>query len=105
MELGALELLSVTAVTMRAMALGLLLATANLKIIDYLAGPVRKRYPAADLWWLLYLALATGFCIAWFAPVNLFGELMPNVIVGRILTGILVGGGASLIHDVFDSAP
>jgi len=104
MQTGALDFLNVTAATAQALALGLLLAVANRAIVNYLADPVRKRFPDLDLWWLVYVALATGFAIAWFAPANLFAEVVPNIWVGRILSGALIGGGASLIHDVFDKA-
>ena len=102
MELGSLEFLNVTAATVQAIALGLLLAVVNKAIVGYLTEPVRKKYPNVDLWWLQYVSLVTGFAIAWFAPANLFVELVPSALVGRILSGALVGGGASLIHDVFD---
>lgn len=80
----------------------LLLAVVNSKIVDYVADPFRKKFPKADLWWLIYVALATGAAIGWFAQINLFAEIVPNVLLGRVLTSILIGGGASLLHDVFD---
>jgi hypothetical protein len=58
--------------------------------------------PELDLWFLVYIALVTGFLISWFAGVNLFEDQIANALLGRILSGILVGGGSSLIHDVFD---
>ncbi len=79
----------------------LFLAMANKLIIDYLAAPVKQRWPKANFWWLLYLALLTGGLLAWYAGVNLFVEMIPSPLLGRILTSVLVGGGASLIHDVF----
>lgn len=87
---------------METLASGLFLAAVNTAVIDYLVEPVRKRYPQADLWWVLYLALVTGFAIAWFAGVNLFETHIPNELLGRVLSGILVGGGSSLLHNVFD---
>jgi hypothetical protein len=54
------------------------------------------------MWWLLYVAALTGFGISWLAGVNLFGVYIENAVLGRVLTGLLVGGGSSLIHDVFD---
>ena len=81
---------------------GLFLAAVNTAVINYLVEPVRVKKPDLDLWWVLYVALLTGFVLAWFAGVNLFGAQIENVLVGRILSGILVGGGSSLIHNVFD---
>jgi hypothetical protein len=87
---------------METLAIGLFLAAVNMALINYLAEPIRQKYPTIDLWWLLYVALATGFLIAWFAGVNLFGAYIENELLGRVLSGFLVGGGSSLIHDVFD---
>lgn len=83
-------------------ATGLFLAVVNMAIINYLAAPVREKKPEFDLWFLVYVALVTGFLISWFAGVNLFEDQIANALLGRILSGILVGGGSSLIHDVFD---
>jgi len=78
------------------------LAIVNTKVIDYFTTPIKKKYPLVDFWWLLYIALVTGSVISWFAEVNLFASIIPNILMGRILTGILVGGGSSLIYDIFD---
>lgn len=83
-------------------ATGLFLAVVNMAIINYLAAPVREKMPKFDLWFLVYVALITGFLISWFAQVNLFEAHITNVLLGRVLSGILIGGGSSLIHDVFD---
>lgn len=88
---------------METLAVALFLATANKAIIDYLAQPVRQRYPDADLWWLVYVALATGAAVSWLAGINLFGDYVASVVAGQVLTAVLVGGGSSLIHDVFSA--
>jgi len=87
-----------------AFAAALLLGVTNMAIVNYLAEPVRKRYPELDLWWLLYVALGTGSVIGWFANVNLFAEIIPTMepLAGKILTCVLIGGGSKLLHDVFD---
>lgn len=87
---------------METLASGLFLAAVNTAVVNYLVEPVRQRFPELDLWWVLYVALATGFAISWFAGVNLFAAYVANELLGRILSGILVGGGSSLIHNVFD---
>jgi len=85
-------------------AAALLLGVVNMSIVDYLAEPVRKRYPKLDLWWLLYVALGTGGAIGWFANINLFADMIPTMepLAGKILTCALIGGGAKLMHDIFD---
>ncbi len=85
-----------------ALVVGTLLAVVNSKLIDYLAAPLRQKFPNLDLWWLLYVSLATGFAIGWFGNVNLFSDYIESVLLGRILSSLLVGGGSSLIYDVFD---
>jgi hypothetical protein len=87
-----------------AVAAALFLAVVNKTIVDALANPVRQRYPDLDMWWLFYVALFTGFAIGWFSDINVFPEeIMSNILVGKILTSLLIGGGSSLIHDIFDS--
>lgn len=85
-----------------ALVVGVLLAVVNTKLIDYLAAPLRQKFPNLDLWWLLYVSLVTGFAIGWFGNVNLFAVYVDNVLLGRVLSSLLVGGGSSLIYDIFD---
>lgn len=93
---------TVQVAALSAFAVGTFLAIANKEIVDAVFAPIRKRFPDLDLWWVVYVALATGAAIAWFAEVNFFGEFVPNEILGRVLSAVVVGGGASLIHDIFD---
>jgi len=79
-----------------------LLAVANKAVIGYLAEPIRKRFPNLDLWWLTYLSFATGVLIGYLANVNLFEHTGLVGLSGRILSACVIGGGASLIHDIFD---
>ena len=37
--------------------------------------------------------------------VNLFEAYIDSVLVGQILTALVAGGGANLIHDIFDKPP
>lgn len=85
------------------LAVAFLLAVANNAIVDYLANPIRKRYPDFDLWFLPYVAFATGGVIAYVANVNLFA-FIPGLaaLPGRLLTAAVIGGGAGLIHKIFD---
>jgi hypothetical protein len=76
------------------------LAVVNRALIDYLAAPIRAKF-AHDLWYLVYVSLATGSVIGWLSGVNLFAAIgtMPEL-VGRILTAVCIGGGANLLHDI-----
>ena len=87
------------------LAIAFLLAVANNAIVDYLANPVRKRFPDFDLWFLPYVAFVTGGVIAYIADVNLFAFIPGLVAVpGRLLTAAVIGGGAGMIHKIFDHA-
>ena len=80
----------------------ILLATINTWFVDFLVAPVKKWKPDVNFWWLPYVALATGVLAGWFGGVNLMEAYLDNVILGRIITGIAIGGGAKQIHEWFD---
>jgi hypothetical protein len=84
------------------LSVALFLAVINKALVDYIVAPIRQKFPEADLWWIVYVALATGGVIGWVSGVNILGEMLPDV-AGRILTAVFIGGGSSLIHDVFDA--
>ena len=81
------------------------LATLNMKLVDWLAAPVRKRYPTADLWWLAYVAAITGAAMGMVAGVNLFPLLVETMpaLEGRVLTSLLIGAGSNVIFDWLSS--
>jgi len=87
---------------MEALSAALFLSVANKAIVDYLIEPIRKKFPQVDMWWLVYVALVTGGLIGWLSQANVFAQYIPDALTGRILTAILVGGGSSLIHNIFD---
>lgn len=86
---------------MNELAIALFLATANFAVINYLADPIRQRFPQLDLWWLVYVSFVTGALLSWLAGVNLFSEAISNMLVARVLTALVVGGGSNLIHQIF----
>jgi hypothetical protein len=73
-------------------------------LVEHLVGkPLEVAAPEMDRWWLIYVALVFGAALGWFALVNIFDGLLP-VMVGRILTAILVGGGSPVVHTVVKKA-
>lgn len=82
-------------------AAALFLAVANSKIIDYVFRPIRKKFPEVDFWFIIYVALLTGGLIGWISELNLYAPYIPNEVVGRVLTAITIGGGSSLVHEIF----
>ncbi len=85
---------------MDALAVAVLLATANKALLDFIVAPIRRTFPDVDLWWFDYVALGTGGVIAWFAGVNVFLGLVDGATLGRVLTALLVGGGTALLNSV-----
>jgi hypothetical protein len=81
------------------------LAVLNSKIIDYLKAPIMQKWPDIDLWWVTYVALLTGIGMTWLAQINLFESWIISPVAGVLLSGVLVGGGSSLIYDVFSDRP
>ena len=83
------------------LTIAIFLATANYAIVEYLADPIRQRFPQLNLWWLVYVAFLTGAVISYLAGVNLFGDVVANELLARLLTAAVVGGGSNLIYKVF----
>jgi hypothetical protein len=73
------------------------------RVIEAIVQPLKKQFPALNLWWLVYVAWPVGGLLAWFAGINLFLTLVPGLdpLVGRILTAVVVGGGSNLLADLF----
>jgi hypothetical protein len=78
-----------------------LLGTAVSEIVDWVKAPLVKRFPEADFWYFVYVNGALGAIVGWFSTVNLFALVMPNEILGRLLTAAMIGGGSTLIYRVF----
>jgi len=50
---------------------------------------------------LLYISIITGIGMAFYSNTNLLEQYFDPPIVGIIVTGIIIGGGSNLIHDLF----
>lgn len=101
-----------------ALALAGTLAGINMALVGYVTAPL-KQNPGAILivlnwarnrmglesadsvnwWWISYLALASGVVMATLAEINIAPSLGW---VGVVLSGVVIGGGASVIYDVID---
>lgn len=86
---------------METLAAAIFLATANYAIVNYLKEPVALRFPTLDLWWMVYVSFLTGAALSLVAGINLFGDYIPNVLAGQIVTALVVGGGSNLIYQIF----
>jgi hypothetical protein len=49
------------------------------------------------------VSLVAGCALGWFSEVNAFEGLVP-VLVGRIVTSLLVGGGSQIVHAMVNKA-
>lgn len=84
--------------------LALFLALVGERVVEYfIAKPLKEKLPDVPTWWLMYVGLAVGGTIAWFAGVNVFEGMIDLTILGRVLTCILVGGGTNLLNDIIDA--
>ena len=90
---------------MEAIAVALFLSLAANRIIEALVRPLKKYLYGPEeftWWWLIYVSWVFGGVLAWLAGLQLFQEYLPLYpLVDRILTAIVVGGGANLIHGIF----
>lgn len=85
------------------LASALLLATTVKVFLDYVATVIHRRLPEVDLWFFDFIALAIGGVLAWFANVDVFAEFLPAAPAWetRLLTAVVIGGGATLINSIF----
>lgn len=72
------------------------------RLVAGLVAPLKRRWPQSDFWWMVYVAWVVGAVVVWLAGINLFAGVIWNDVVGRVLSAVVAGGGANLLHDVFD---
>ena len=51
---------------------------------------------------LMYMAWGLGAYIIFKTELNLFAAIIPDPLVGKIFTSIVVGGGANIVYDKTD---
>jgi hypothetical protein len=74
------------------------------RLVAALITPVFEKY-ALDKFWLMFVSWAISGVFVWLTGVNLFASFIPNVLIGQILTAIVAGGGANMLHDLTDKSP
>lgn len=90
---------------MEALAAALLIAIFGERLIEYFVTPLFDKY-GWDKAWLLYVGALPGFILSVAAQIDLFAMLgitLPYYL-GVVATGLAVGGGANLVHDIFDGS-
>lgn len=87
---------------MDGLVIGVFLAVLNNRVLEWFVRPLFDRLNV-DTLWLRYISGATGCVLTVLGGVRL---LLPyNVDIGMypdlIVSGLIVGGGANLIHEIF----
>jgi len=55
--------------------------------------------------WLMYVAWIFSAWIIFVTDLNLFTAIIPDPVVGKLLTSVAIGGGANVLHDLSDTNP
>lgn len=80
--------------------LGGLAIIAN-RLVAALITPLFEKY-SWDKFWILYVAWAVAGILVWMSGANAFDAIFPSALVGQIVTAIIAGGGANILHDLTD---
>ena len=86
---------------MQELAIAAFLSVTAERLIDGLITPLFDRYEW-DKFILKYVAWLLVGGLVYAGGINLFEGYLPNPLLGQILTAVVGGGGANLIHDQFD---
>lgn len=71
------------------------------RLVAALITPIFDKY-GWDKFWLMFVSWALSGVFVWLTGVNLFAAYIPNVLVGKVLTAVVAGGGANILHDLTD---
>ena len=71
------------------------------RLVAALITPIFDKY-GLDKFWLMFVSWALSGVFVWLTGVNLFAAYIPNALVGKVLTAVVAGGGANLLHDLTD---
>ena len=71
------------------------------RLVTGLIAPIFEKFHI-DKFYLMYAAWIVGGGLVWLTGANLFASFMADPLVGQILTAVVAGGGANLLHDLFD---
>lgn len=69
------------------------------RLVEAIFEPLLDRITIDHLW-LKYIAWLLAAILVYFTGANLFESVIPNAVVGQILTALVSGGGANLLHDL-----
>ena len=92
---------TLTELVIEAVAIAAFMATVANRLVAGLVTPIWEKFNL-DKFWLMYVAWAVGGGLVWITHVNIFADFVPDPLTGQILTALVSGGGANIIHDLFD---
>jgi hypothetical protein len=72
------------------------------RLVAMLITPIFDKYEL-EKFWLMYVSWVVSGILVFLADVNLFEVYIPSLIIGKVLTAIVAGGGANLLHDLTDT--
>jgi hypothetical protein len=72
------------------------------RLVAALVTPIFEKY-SLDKFWLMYPSWILSGVFVWFTGLNLFAPFIPNALIGQILTAVVAGGGANMLHDLTDA--
>lgn len=72
------------------------------RLVAALVTPLFDKYNL-DHFWLMFVSWVLAGVLVWLSGINLFAAYFPSVLVGKILTAIVAGGGGNLLHDLTDT--
>ena len=76
-----------------------LLATVVNRLVAGLVTPIFDEYNL-DRFWLTYVAWGIGAALVFSTGINFFPGLFLYPLIGQVLSAVIAGGGANLIHDL-----
>jgi len=78
------------------------LALVNERLVEYFIAPLFDRFYERGRWLLMYVSLATGALLSVLARVELMALAGVDLgaLANLVVSAIIVGGGANLIHDL-----
>ena len=71
------------------------------RLVAALVTPIFEKY-GLDKFWLMFVSWALSGVFVWLTGVNLFAAYISDVLVGKVLTAVVAGGGGNILHDLSD---
>jgi hypothetical protein len=81
-------------------AIGALMVLTN-RFVEGFITPLFDKF-GWNKFWLIYVAWILSGAFVFASGMNVFSEMIPNQLLGQIITALLGGGGANIFHDLTD---